>query len=215
MFIAELHLRHPALALSQTIETIPEMEIELEYQTISDTDTYYLFFRVTGSDFAAFEAAVAEDPTVSDARLILDGETFRVYRIRLRAAEHLVLPKAAEFGIRVLQAQAGDGGWVGKVQVSDAQQLHEFRDYCERKDIRFTVRRIYRTDDDDGNPFGLTAAQREILITAHRAGYFNEPRDASLQEIADQLGVSSSSASGRLRRAIDALIDNTLLEGDG
>ena len=213
MFIAELRLAHPDLVLAHTIGTVPGMEIELEYQTITDAETYHLFFRVAGESFDDFEAAVAEDPTVSDSTPILDGGTFRVYRMRLEATDHLVLPKAAEFGMRVLQARAGDGGWIGRLQVPETAALREFRAYCERKGIEFTVKRIYQSGvEGDASAFGLTPAQRETLLTAHRVGYFNEPRDASLQDVADRLGISSSSASGRLRRAIAALVENTLLE---
>lgn len=217
MFIAELHLAHPDLALTHTIETVPEMEIELEYQTITDAGTYYLFFNVADGEFAEFETAVEADPTVTDATLILETVDFRIYRMELVATEHLVLPEAAKLGMRVLHSHSGDSGWISKIEVPDAALLQEFRNRCRQKDIEFTVRQIYQRHDEDdggGGEYGLTPVQRETLISAHRAGYFSEPRDTSLQEIADQFGVSSSSASGRLRRAMATLVENTLLEED-
>lgn len=192
---------------------MPEMDVELEYQTITGADTIHLFFKVVSDDFATFEETVAGDPTVAEETLILEADEFRVYRMRLVATEHLVLPKAAELGARILHARGGGGGWIAKLQVPDTTVLQEFRDICERKDVRVTTRRIYRTDGHDGGgEFGLTPAQRETLRTAHEAGYFEEPRDVSLEEIADRLEVSSSAASGRLRRALDALVDSTVLE---
>lgn len=211
-FIAEIQLTHPELALTHTVQALPEMTVELDYQIIADPETYYLFFEVAGGDFAAFDAAVEDDPTVDDSTVIIESEAFRVYRMQLLAIEHLVLPKAAELGMRVLHAQAGGGGWQAKLEVPASEALRQFQSYCADKDVRFTVVRLYRTDDEhrDGE-FGLTAAQRETLVAAYRAGYFNEPRDASLQEVADQVGISQSAASGRLRRAITALVSTTVV----
>lgn len=210
MFIAEIHLAHPSLALTHTIESGPDVEIELEYQTITDPDTYHLFFKVSGDDYAPFEAALADDPTVSEVVVLLDASTFRVYRMRLESVDQLVLPQAGTYGLRVLQATAGESGWIGRIQVPEAERLHEFRDYCESKGITFEIRRVYQAESGDGDA-GLTAGQREVLLAAHEAGYFEEPRAASLQEVADRLEISSSSASGRLRRAIDALVETTLV----
>lgn len=48
----------------------------------------------------------------------------------------------------------------------------------------------------------LSAAQREALETAVREGYFAVPRECTLADIADVLGVDKSTASRTLRRAI-------------
>lgn len=211
MFIAEIKLSHPELALAHTIRKLPDMAIHLDYQMIADPDTYYLFFEVSGGDFDEFEAAVDDDPTVTDSTVIIESDEFRVYRMRLLAIERLVLPKAAELGMRVLHAESG-GGWRVKLEVPDSELLQQFRSYCAEREVEFTVRRVYRSDTGGGiDKFGLTSTQRETLVAAYRAGYFHEPRDASLQEVADRLGISSSAASGRVRRALDALIANTLV----
>lgn len=219
-FIAEIELNHPDLALTQTIGEHPELDIELDYQIIADPGTYYLFFEVAGDgfeataeDFVDFEAAVAADPTVDESTVIIDGGTFRVYRMRLLALERLVLPKAAEMGMRILHARAGSsGGWAATLEVPRAALLRQFREHCTGRDVDFVVNRLYRPDDEEaGGEFELTPAQRETLIAAYRTGYFEEPREASLEVVADSLGISSSAASGRVRRAVAALVANTLL----
>lgn len=212
MFIAEIQLVHPELALTHTLSTVPEMSIELDYQIIADPETYYLFFEVSNGDFAAFDAAVEDDPTVADSTVIIESDEFRVYRMRLLAVERLVLPKAAELGMRVLHAEAGGGGWRAKLEVPASATFQQFRSYCSDKDVEFTIIRLYHTDSEDrSGEFGLTPTQRETLVAAYEAGYFNEPRDASLQAVADQLGISQSAASGRLRRAISALVSSTVV----
>lgn len=214
MFVAEVDLTHPELALTRTIESGPPAEMELDYQVIADPETYYLFFEVETDAFDEFEAAVAEDPTVAEHAVIVDGGDSRVYRMRLLAIDHLVLPKAAELGMQVLRAVNSRRGWKATLRVPDSGELHEFRSYCVSKDVDFEVLRLYRAEDGDVDAgSGLTEKQRETLLTAYRAGYFDEPRSASLDDVAESLGVSSSAASGRLRRATRALVAETVADG--
>ncbi|AEH36487.1 helix-turn-helix domain-containing protein [Halopiger xanaduensis] len=211
--IAELTLAHPELVLAPTIEAVPEVSAELEYQTIAGPGEYYLFFEVYGGDFGRFDRAIADDPTVSEPSIIIDGGDFRVYRMRLTSAERLVLPRAAELGMRVLRAESAPGGWAATLEVPDLDDLRAFREHCRDKDVDVIVDRLYHADDtsaESGGAYGLTAVQRETLAAAYDAGYFNEPRDASVADLADRLGISSSAASSRLRRAMRALVQSTL-----
>lgn len=212
MFIAEINLSHSKLVLAPTIRRLSTIDIELERQIIADADTYYLFFNVSGVDFEAFDAAVERDDTVEDSTVIVDGGDWRVYRVRLLEIDRLVLPKAAEIGIRVLYASGGDRGWNATLQVPDTELLQAFREHCTDRGIEFSVNRLYRTDSpgDDG-AFGLTDTQRETLLTAYHAGYFEEPRAASLHDVAELLDISSSAASGRLRRSIETLLEHTIV----
>lgn len=210
--IAEITLVHPELVLTPTIETIPEMTTELEYQTISGPDEYYLFFEVYGDDFDRFDRVIAADPTVSEPSVVIDGGEFRVYRMRLTSVERLVLPRAAELGLRVLHAEGGSGGWRATLEVPELEALQAFRSHCREKDVAFTVDRLYHADaGETGTAYGLTPIQRQTLVSAYEHGYFNDPRDASVADLATVLGVSSSAVSGRLRRGLETLVEYTLV----
>ena len=54
----------------------------------------------------------------------------------------------------------------------------------------------------------LTDKQQAALATAYAMGYFEHPQETDLGSIADELGVSTSAASGRIRRGISALIES-------
>ncbi len=49
---------------------------------------------------------------------------------------------------------------------------------------------------------GLTAPQWRALWTASRLGYFDHPRRASVRDVAQELGCSSATAHGHLRKAV-------------
>lgn len=210
--IAEVTLVHPELVLTPTIEAQPEMTTELEYQTIASPGEYYLFFKAYGGDFDRFDRLVADDPTVSEPTVVIDAGDFRIYRMRLTSAERLVLAYAAGIGIRVLHATSGRGGWVATLEVPALELLQEFRTHCKEKDVSFAVDRLFHADEEErGAGYGLTPVQQETLVTAYERGYFEDPRGASVEDLAAILDVSSSAVSGRLRRGLEALVESTLV----
>ena len=210
-FIAELQLQHPQLLLTPTIQQCPEMAIKLEYQLIGSSGGYVLLFHVRGDDFEAFEAALDEDTTVTAVATVIETATFRVYRTRLVSTEYLVLASAVEMGLRLLEAVSGDGGWDAVLELPDVETLHSFRAFCADRGVSASIRKLYRIEaGSPGEAFGLTPSQRAAITTAYETGYFNQPRDTSLEGVADRLGISSSAAGGRLRRGLRTLIDETL-----
>lgn len=52
----------------------------------------------------------------------------------------------------------------------------------------------------------VTDAQREAIRVADRLGYYDDPREADLGDVADELGVSRSAASQRLNGAASTLV---------
>lgn len=52
----------------------------------------------------------------------------------------------------------------------------------------------------------VTDAQREAIRVADRLGYYDDPREADLGDVADELGISRSAASQRLNGAASTLV---------
>ena len=210
--IAEIQLTHPDLVLTKTIEQFPDAVIDLEYQSIVDAETYHLFFEVRTTDFSAFDEAVLNDSTVNDVTTIIECDEFRVYRMQLTSLEQLVLPYAAELGMRIIGAKGNDGGWLATLEVPDRQLLQAFREHCEARGVKCQVKRLYHPENTASvGVYGLTVAQRELLYTAFENGYFNEPKEVTLREIAAEHDISASAASGRIRRGIRAILEHTIM----
>jgi predicted DNA binding protein len=60
----------------------------------------------------------------------------------------------------------------------------------------------------------LTDRQREYLTAAHRRGYFDVPRECTLAELADALGVDKSTVSVTLRRGTERVVGQFLVGRD-
>lgn len=60
--------------------------------------------------------------------------------------------------------------------------------------------------------YGLTTAQRETIVQAVEGGYYSILREMSTQDLAEALVISHQAVTERLRRAIETLVTNTLIE---
>jgi len=58
----------------------------------------------------------------------------------------------------------------------------------------------------------LTDRQREALTAAYEIGYYEEPREISFGDVADELDIAPSTANELLRRAEAALVDAVITE---
>lgn len=87
---------------------------------------------------------------------------------------------AMEFGLTATQAQ-----------------FDAFGDVLDGSGLSYELLSLVHTDDETAL---LTDRQRECLTVALRRGYFEVPRDCTLAEVADALGVDTSTASETIRR---------------
>jgi predicted DNA binding protein len=109
-----------------------------------------------------------------------------------------------------------DGERVCRVLALDAGALRElYRDLLEDgHDVAIqSKRRLNSTTgaapllDPSGVAPDLTARQREVLLTAVEAGYYELPRESTTEEIADGVGIGRRTAEDHLRRAERKLVE--------
>ncbi|WP_211313119.1 helix-turn-helix domain-containing protein [Halarchaeum salinum] len=204
---------HDDLALMPTIRSHSSDVLEVVSQSATDPDTGQFFFLVEGAD-DAFEMALNADHTVRDWTLVSEEGDTRVYRIGHPDNVILLSPVVTELAGLMLDARSNDGhGWTVRLQLSDRESLADLWEFCDSKNIEFDLKRTYRQDGwTTGEPATLTDAQRQALVTAYELGYFQEPRDASLADLADALDISPTAVSGRIRRGTAELVEAMPLE---
>ncbi|MEF8840688.1 MAG: helix-turn-helix domain-containing protein [Haloarculaceae archaeon] len=84
-------------------------------------------------------------------------------------------------------------------------------DYAQQNDIDIDLLRVNEYASLGNTDAGLTDSQREALLVAFEAGYFEDPRNATLGEVAADLDISRPAASGLLRRGIKRLVVSSLM----
>lgn len=115
----------------------------------------------------------------------------------------------------ITHATGSVDGWGLRVLFPDHEALSEAHDYLREAGFSLTVQAVYEAQDDGHIQHGLTETQRETIVAAFEAGYFTVPREVTMTEFAEQLGLSHQAVSELLRRATGNLVESTfIVSGD-
>jgi len=88
------------------------------------------------------------------------------------------------------------------------EQFEAFGATLDEGDHQYDLLSLVHTDEGERL---LTDRQRECLTVAHRRGYFDVPRECTLAEVADALGVDKSTASETVRRGTGRVLEQFLV----
>ncbi|WP_049927366.1 helix-turn-helix domain-containing protein [Halopiger goleimassiliensis] len=196
--------------LQRTLTTCDEVTLRNEERYRID-DTVRLLFWMSGTDVESFDRALEADPTVTNPVRLDSVDSQHLYRVDLTATgrRRTTFSSWAEDDVILLEAIGTEEGWRMRMCVPDRETLLSYRRAYAELGCSFTLLSLYeRTDPDELTLPEVSPRQREALLLAYEAGYFDVPRSATQTELADRLGISSQSVSERLRRAIASLIES-------
>ena len=195
--------------LGSVFETFPGVTVELE-RLIPHETLIIPYFWVRGADAEDIESAFEPHAGVSNIHLVDSVENEYLMRAEWKPEYFGVLSALAKANVVVLSGTGMKDGWRFEVRGESQEAIAEFRDYCQENDIPIAITAIHAMLPIQGEGYELTETQREALVLAYERGYFDTPRETSLEEIADELGITQQSLSSRLRRGHRRLIGATL-----
>jgi predicted DNA binding protein len=102
-------------------------------------------------------------------------------------------------------------GWYTFDLTGTREELDELQAVLEASPLSYELESLVTRTDTESL---LTDRQREVLEAAVREGYFSVPRDCTLAELADSLGVDKSTVSTTLRRGESRLVTSFLAGPD-
>ncbi|MFC6767748.1 helix-turn-helix domain-containing protein [Natrinema soli] len=203
--IAELSLSTDEFALAETLQQLPALDVRVE-SVVAEGPTRtvpLVWFSNVGHD--ELENALESDPTVAEHRQLLenteDGKLF--YRLKYAADVESVCQCVYTDGGTVLDAQVTDGQWTLRLLFPHREELSDAVSAIEDCGVRVDIRRMVEAGQDEEleTTAALTEPQQEAIAEAYRQGYYDVPREISLEELANELDISHQALSERLRRA--------------
>lgn len=207
---AEFHVPSEVFVLGGSLPNLPDTVVEIE-RVVASGALLTPYFWVTTDNLAAFEALVAEDPSIEDLHRVDDFEGRTLYRATWTANVEPLRFAYSEVDAAITEATGTGDTWELRIRFEDQNELSVFRDFCEEEGVEYDLRRRYEAARvGKGAEYGLTPKQNEAATTAWEMGYFDSPRTASLADVADELGISTQAVSDRLRRAQRNLLAETL-----
>jgi len=208
--IAEYSMDSEGLVFERTVRDV-DVRLEVERAYATDPSRPILFVWAWSDDFEAFEAALEDDPTVTDVQRFSTVEGRRLYRLQVTEETDVVLyPIWVGLGGEGLEATIHDGRWHSRVRFPDRDALSEYESRLAELGVSIQLHRLY--DASEGTERlaahdALTDEQRETLRLAYERGFFDIPRRATAADLASELGVSRQAVSERLRRGYAALVE--------
>jgi hypothetical protein len=216
--VAEFKIHCDALPLVDVAAAAPDARIVLHLQ-FNHGDWPLFLVTVTGGSEQAVTDALTETYDVGEwTRIGQAGETRR-YQVEpalsfeeqlgdcLDDLAELESLATAEAFIERIVVEAD--GWRQTGWFADRAEFRKFSSFWQAN-ADFQLDRLTRDESSVPPGEGLTNRQDEALRIAYERGYFEIPRQTSLEEIAAELDITASSVTERLRRAQTQLIEETV-----
>jgi predicted DNA binding protein len=214
---AVVRVEHPDIVLTGTVAHDRSSDVKSVSEAGTDPTSGKFFYHVESSDFRQFEDGLRTDSTVGEFERVIEiGAEKAIYSIEYTDDAKTLSPVISAANGVILDMENDGRAWVLTVWMPERTDLVQLWDYAQRNDVDIELLRVNEYDGLGETDAGLTDSQREALLVAVDAGYFEEPRNATLGDVAAALDISQPAASGLLRRGIKRLVVSSLMDaGDG
>ena len=181
-------------------------------QFVSMGEALLPYFWVDGThDKKAFEQQVREDSRVASLT-DLDGTVDRtLYHLEwVEGVDGLM--RALHRGDLIVERAFGTNEeWQFHLRAHDQEALSAFQETCRDEEIPITVTLVeHNPNEPDETSLRLTQKQHEAVALAFERGYFAVPRESSLTELAEEVGISRQAYSRRLQRGLRHVLEEVL-----
>lgn len=210
MLLASFRLDPEAVALRETFERLPDLQLEVERIAAHGTESTMPCLWTSGVDFDALDEALAADASVAAVLETSEFPAEKYYQIDWSEMVERRVDAFIDHEASVLEAAADVDGWRLRFRFVTREQFDAFREFLAARDYSFSLLDLAEPDAPRRWHGDLTPAQREALVVANELGYFDVPRAITTRELAAELSVSHQALSERLRRATGNLVDSTL-----
>ena len=213
--VIKVNVPSEQFALKYTLDSLDTVGFEVEQMVATNQDSLMPFIWIETDNRTAIEDALIEDESVADFQLIADFESECLYQLEwVDHIDHLIRILVDENGT-VLAATGQDDTWHLRLLFADHDAVRRTTEYCEEQGIDFGIENIYEFSRDNRDRFGLTDMQQRTLQLAANRGYYSVPRDATAEDLAEELGVTHQAFSERLRRGHGNLVDHVFVDSPG
>ncbi|WP_435159854.1 helix-turn-helix domain-containing protein [Haladaptatus sp. DFWS20] len=196
--------------LGTVFSQLPNVTVELE-RLIPARDVVIPYFWVRGTEVADIESTFTKHPGVKEIRLVDSVEDEYLLRVEWMLDYADVLTVLTETEVPLLKAVGTNQLWTFEIRGDDRSNIADFQRRCRELDIPITLTELHAlTPVETTTEYGLTDTQQEALVLAYERGYFDSPRQVTLEALGEELGISQQAVGSRLRGGIKHVLGSTL-----
>ena len=208
---ASFTVDQPEFPLNVLFEELPDANIELD-RVVPTNDAVIPYFWVHSKNIGELTADSSDDEAVDEFRVIDELEEQMFVRIEWNLNHESVLTAIVNTDVTLLSGLGDAENWTFEVRSSNQKKISEFQSYCRANEIPIELTQLHALSPlKSDREFDLTEGQRATLVLAYSRGYFNSPRDATQDDLADELEITRQAVSSRLQRGLRRLVASTLV----
>lgn len=198
--------------LGTVFERLPGATVKLE-RVVPGQEVVIPYFWVRGVETNDIEEAFEAHPGVQTLRLVDSVEDEYLFRVEWAPMYEGILSALAEAEIPLIDAVGTAENWTFEVRGDTRSDLATFHQRCRERDIPIRLTEVHALlPVETAADAAITEAQEEALVLAYDRGYFDSPREVTLDELADELGISQQAVASRIRRGLRGVLGAALSE---
>ncbi|MFD1589093.1 helix-turn-helix domain-containing protein [Halorientalis brevis] len=208
--VAEFTIPASDFPLGGAFQQLQGVAVELE-RVVPTGSGVVPYLWVSGVTADAIRAALTDRPEIETMQVVDTINDQHLLRVVWSVEHDGILRSIADSDVSMLSGTGTATEWIFEIRAEDRDDIARFQERCRERSIPVQISAITRLSENlFSDRYGLTAPQREALQVAFDQGYFEEPREATLEEIAGTLGITRQALAARLRRAHRNLIRHTV-----
>jgi hypothetical protein len=218
--VTEVRFAHENGALADTLSRSPDLTVSVIQESSTNPERDLYFMRFDSGAIDDVRETLDADSTVTGVELMPGVGDQPVFGIEFAPETMLMAPRVTSQDGFVLDARSSPNvtaeldGWRERWLLPHREALQTIWQWAHEAGFEIDVVTFHkrgRADPEYEGPNDLTEEQREAMVAAYEQGYFAEPRETSLEELAESLGLSATAVSGRIRRGMKSTIETTLM----
>jgi hypothetical protein len=220
--VTEVTFAHEDGALVDTFTANPELDATVVGDARTEPGETIYLIQFGSSDLEYVRAALEDDHSVAAVKRVEWFAEQQILGVEFAPDAKLLNPVVTARNGLVLKARSNQTyseprGWHERWLLPDDSALQEIWQSARDQGFQFDIVDLEQPSDAGpgvAETATLTAEQRAGLVTAYERGYFTEPRETGLDDLAADMGLSTTAVGGRIKRGMKALILQTLIQND-
>ena len=208
--VTDITIASTDFELGRSLERAEDVQITFERLVPTGAELFPYMWVYT-SDHTGFCQLLNINDAVDTIRIIHHEGEEGLYEMSWVEETEGFLSCLRESEAVVLQAGGSETGLEFQLRFDCQEDISAFQRICRQYDITLSVERIVTESVVDAPGKKLTEPQRETIELALERGYFDVPRQTTMVELAEELGVSDQAVSARIRRAMKKLSQQLFL----
>ncbi|MEY7850185.1 helix-turn-helix domain-containing protein [Natrarchaeobius sp. A-rgal3] len=215
-FIAEFSIQATEFSFGAVLEDHDDLVIEFESVVPTHHGLMPFVFVWDGGGNPEIEDEIRADPAIDEIDEIDRFDDGVLYRIRWNDSVEGLASAIRESRATLIEAVGSDDRWTFEIRFREQDRIERFQELVREYDIDLHLERLStELEVDPSMEYDLTEKQHETLVTAFEAGFFENPKRSTLDDLGTELGVSDAAVTGRLRRGMANLLSQTLMRREG